>query len=328
MNSTYLGVDLGGTNLRCAVVDEENQVLSRVESPTHAHEGPEAVIDRLVAGMIKAASTAGLDLGEIRAAGIGYPGPLNQVTGTVYSAPNMPGWKNVPLADTIATKTGVTTFIENDANCAGWGEFVAGAGVGSGHMMMVTLGTGVGGAIIVDGKLHVGRDGSAGELGHVCIIDGGRQCGCGARGCVEAYASATAVVKRFTEYLDRGWVSQLAQRRETLTCQAIFEAALTGDAVAMKIVQETGHYLGIMASAVAELLNPEICVIAGGMMQAGDMLLESIRTTCLDRNDHPGRTMRIVPAKLGGNAGLIGAASHAKHSASPAHHGIRTVCGI
>ncbi|MCD8139186.1 MAG: ROK family protein [Planctomycetaceae bacterium] len=287
-------------------------MLSRVEAPTHAHEGPEAVIDRLVAGMIKAASTAGLDVREIRAAGVGYPGPLNQATGTVYSAPNMSGWKNVPLADALTDRTGVPTVIENDANCAGWGEYVAGAGVGARHMMMVTLGTGVGGAIIVDGRLHVGRDGSAGELGHVCIIDGGRQCGCGARGCVEAYASATAVVKRFTEYLDRGWRSGLAQSRERVTCQAIFAAALDGDAVALKVVQETGHYLGIMASAVAELLNPEICVIAGGMVQSGDILLDAIRATCLDRNDHPGRTMAIVPAKLGGNAGLIGAASHAK----------------
>lgn len=312
MTGYYIGVDLGGTNLRCAVVDENSRILSRIELPTNAHEGPEAVIDRMVSGIMKAAATAGLETAEIAAVGIGYPGPLNQEQGMVYSAPNMPGWKNIPLAKFVSLRIGIPTFIENDANCAGWGEFVAGAGAGCRHMMMVTLGTGIGGAIIIDGKLHVGRDGSAGELGHVCIIDGGRQCGCGARGCVEAYASATAVVKRFREYLDQGWCSPLSQKREILTCQDIFDVAQSLDPVAYKVVRETGHYLGVMASAVAELLNPERCVIAGGMIHAGQPLFDSIRNTCRNRNQHPGRTMEIVPAGLGGNAGLIGAADHAR----------------
>ena len=194
MTGYYIGVDLGGTNLRCAVVDENNRILSRMELPTKAQEGPEAVIDRMVSGMMDAVARAGLETGEIAAVGVGYPGPLNQDLGMVYSAPNMPGWKNVPLAELISLRIGIPTVIENDANCAGWGEFVAGAGVGCRHMRMVTLGTGIGGAIIIGGRLHVGRDGSAGELGHVCIIYVCRQCACGARGCVEAYASATAVV--------------------------------------------------------------------------------------------------------------------------------------
>ena len=312
MSGHFVGVDLGGTNLRCAVIDDANQVLARVEGPTQAGEGSRAVTDRIVAGILKAVATSGLSLADIAAAGIGVPGPLNQKTGVVYSAPNMPGWENVPLAEMVARQTGITTFIENDANCAGWGEYVAGAGRNCRHMMMVTLGTGVGGAIVIDGKLHVGRDGAAGELGHVCIVDGGRQCGCGARGCVEAYASAPSVVRRFVDYMDEGWRSPLSRKRDSLTCQDIFEAAADADPLSLKVVQETGHYLGIMASDVAELLNPERCVVSGGMIQAGAMLFDAIRSTCLNRNQHPGRTMEILPAELGGNAGLIGAANHAK----------------
>ena len=308
----YIGVDLGGTNLRCAVVDAERNILSRVEHPTEAHEGSNAVSNRIVDGIRAAMDEAGAAQADIRALGIGVPGPINQRTGVVHSAPNMPGWDNVPLADIVADRLGVATFVENDANCAGWGEFVAGAGRGCRHMMMVTLGTGIGGAIIIDGKLHLGRDGAAGELGHVCIVDGGRPCGCGARGCVEAYASATAVVRRFIELLDEGWHSPLAEKRDYLASHDIYAAAEAKDPVAMRIVEETGHYLGVMASAVAELLNPERCVVSGGMIQAGAQLFGAMRDTCLNRNNHPGRTMEILPAQLGPNAGLTGAADYAR----------------
>ncbi len=312
MAQHYVGVDLGGTNLRCAVVDDGCCIISRFEIPTRAAEGSEAVIARINDGIQAAVSEAGLKPSDIIAAGIGVPGPLNQATGIVYSTPNMVGWDNVPLAEIVTKATGIRTFIENDANCAGWGEYAKGAGRGVRHMMMVTLGTGIGGAIIIGGHLHIGRDGAAGELGHVCIIDGGRPCGCGARGCVEAYASATAVVRRFIDLLDDGWRSPLSEKRDFLTSYDIFKAAEAGDPVAFRIVEETGHYLGVMASAVAELLNPERCVVAGGMIKAGPPLFDAIRNTCLNRNCHPGRTMEIVPAELGGNAGLVGAADQAR----------------
>ncbi len=312
MATHCIGVDLGGTNLRAAVLDENHTVLSRFERPTKAADGSAAVIERLGDGIISAMKEAGLTENDIAAVGIGVPGPIDQKHGLVHSTPNMPGWENVPLGDILTKRTGITTFVENDANCAGWGEFVAGAGRGTTHMMMVTLGTGIGGAIIIDKKLHLGRDGAAGELGHVCIVDGGRPCGCGARGCVEAYASATAVVARFKELLDDGWRSPLAEKRDFLTSYDIFTAAAKGDPVAYRIVEQTGHYLGVMASAVAELLNPERCVVSGGMIQAGEPLFAAIRTTCLNRNNHPGRTMEIIPAALGPNAGLVGAADYAR----------------
>lgn len=312
MADLFLGVDLGGTNLRSAVIDREHTLLSRVATATAAQEGADAVITRLADCMKKAMEEAGVKASDVRAACVGVPGPLNQKTGVVHSTPNMPGWRMVPLAEILSERSGVETFIENDANCAGWGEYKAGAGRGCNHMMMVTLGTGIGGAIILNGRLHIGRDGTAGELGHVCIIDGGRQCGCGAKGCVEAYASATAVVARFKELLDAGWHTPLEGKREFLTSADIFIAAANGDPVAMKIAEETGHFLGVLASDVAELLNPERCVISGGMIEAGDLLFGAIRRTCLERNEHPGRSMEILPAQLGGNAGLVGAADQAR----------------
>ncbi|MCD8350383.1 MAG: ROK family protein [Planctomycetaceae bacterium] len=314
MSNLFVGVELGGTNLRCAVIDEADghKLVSRYETPTAAHEGCNAVVKRIGDGIIAAMKEAGVGPDDVRAAGVGVPGPIDQLRGIVHSTPNMPGWNMVPLADILQKATGLKTYVENDANCAGWGEYVAGAGRGVRHMMMVTLGTGIGGAIIIDGKLHIGRDGAAGELGHVCIIDGGLPCGCGARGCVEAYASATAVVRRFIHYLDDGWHSPLHEKRDFLTSYDIFTAAEAGDPVALRIVEETGHFLGVMASDVAELLNPERCVVSGGMIQAGENLFNAMRNTCMTRNQHPGRTMEIIPAALGGNAGLIGAADQAK----------------
>ncbi|MDR1613071.1 MAG: ROK family protein [Planctomycetota bacterium] len=312
MAEYYVGVDLGGTNLRAAVVDGAHKALAKYECATRAAEGSGAVIARLEAGISEAVRMAGIVIGEVRAVGMGIPGPLNQKSGIVYSAPNMPGWENVPLAAIVSERLGVKSYLENDANCAGWGEYANGAGKGARHMMLVTLGTGIGGAIIIDGRLHTGRDGSAGELGHVCIVDGGRPCGCGARGCVEAYASAPAVAARFKELLDQGWRSPLAAKRDYLTSEDVFAAAGNGDPVALHIVEETGHYLGVLASDVAELLNPERCVVAGGMIRAGALLFDAIRATCRNRNRHPGRTMEILPAQLGGNAGLVGAADQAR----------------
>lgn len=320
MGTLYIGVDLGGTNLRCAVVRDNHEIVSRVETPTNASEGPDAVIGRIVDGMENALRKAGGERSDIVAAGIGVPGPINQERGLVYSTPNMPNWHDVPLADIIRKRTDIPSFVENDANCAGWGEYVAGAGKGCRHMMAVTLGTGIGGAIIIDGKLHIGRDGAAGELGHVCVEMGGRRCGCGARGCIEAYASATAVVRRFEEMIANGWESPLGHCGRAITCRDIFVSAENGDAVARYVVRDTGKYLGVMASSVAELLNPEVCVVAGGMILAGEKLFSSIRETCLGRNDHPGRTMAIVPAELGGDAGLVGAADQARIRAMASNH--------
>lgn len=297
--------------MRCGIVSDDGALLARWEGPTNAKEGPEAVLARMADGVASAAQYAGLDLTDIRAIGVGVPGPLDSKAGIVHSAPNMPGWEHVPVSAILREKTGISTFLENDANCAGWGEFRVGAGSGTKHMLMITLGTGIGGAVIIDGKLFTGRDGTAGELGHVCIKEGGRLCGCGARGCVEAYASASATVARFLDLINIGWRTPLAEKGLDLTCADIFHAAAEGDPVAIYIVEETGRYLGVLAASMANLLNPECCVISGGMIQAGETLFGAIRTVCQTRCFTPGKTMAIVPAQLGANAGLIGAAGQA-----------------
>lgn len=321
MSTYHLGIDLGGTNLRCAVFDENDRALSRVSRPTNAQLGVDSVIDAMVEAMHDAAREAGTDLHSVDSAGIGVPSPTDPRQGLVYHAPNMPGWNHIPLGKILRKKTGLAVIIENDANCAGWGEFVAGAGVGCKSMVMITLGTGIGGALILGGALHTGRDGAAGEIGHMCIQYGGRACGCGGRGCVEAYASATSVVKRFREAVASGRPSSLAAKEE-VSCRDIFVAAGEGDACAGEIVDETAKYLGVLCSSLAEILNPERCIFAGGMIQAGESFIGKIRGTCLGWNRHPSRTVEIFAAKLDQEAGLVGAARLAKDLArrNVAHH--------
>jgi glucokinase len=242
------------------------------------------------------------------AIGVGAPGPLDGKRGLIIEAPNL-GWRNYPLADVLGKQTGIKTYLENDANSAGWGEFWAGAGRGCSNMVMMTLGTGVGGAIIIDGKLVRGPDGTAGEFGHVVIIDGGRPAATGNRGALEAYASATATVLRFKEALKLGWNSSLSEKADSVTCEDIFNAAHEGDGLASHIVTETGRYLGVMAANLANIFNPERCVISGGMIKAGDILFNSIKEECNRRAfPVPAARMEILPATLGADAGLIGAA--------------------
>lgn len=307
-----IGVDLGGTNLRCALLESESlRIICRYETPTMAHEGPEAIIRRLSAAVTETIRQSGCSAEQVAAIGIGAPGPLDGQRGIVLSAPNLPGWSNVPLAEQLQKLCGVRVILENDANAAGWGEFVAGAGRGCRHMVLMTLGTGVGGAVIIDGRLLTGPDWTAGEIGHVVIVDGGRKCNCGSRGCLEAYASATATVARFVEALKFGWQSSLAGRpANSITAADIFDAAAAGDNLALHIVHETGRYLGLMAANLANLLNPERCIFSGGMIKAGNILFDAIRAECRQRAfPAPAARLQIMPAELGEDAGIIGAAA-------------------
>ncbi len=314
MATHIIGVDLGGTNLRCALVEEKSlRVVCRYETPTQASEGPDAIIRRLAEAVSAIMKQAGISGDQVAAVGIGAPGPLDGERGIVLSAPNLPGWSNVPLAEKLQNLCGMRVVLENDANAAGWGEFVAGAGRGCRNMVLMTLGTGVGGAVIIDGRLLTGPDWTAGEIGHVVIVDGGRKCNCGSRGCLEAYASATATVARFVEALKFGWQSSLSGRpANSINCADIFAAAAAGDNLAVHIVHETGRYLGLMAANLANLLNSERCIFSGGMIKAGDILFDAIRAECGQRAfAAPAARLQILPAELGEDAGLIGAAARA-----------------
>ena len=209
MSECIVGVDLGGTNLRAAVVTSDRKILARESRATQAERGPSHVIASICDGVNDVIEKAGVDRGSVVAIGVGCPGPLNWQTGVVFEAPNMPGWDHVPLANEISTCVGIPCYLDNDANVACYGEFWLGAGQGAQSVCMLTLGTGVGGGIVVFGQLLRGIDGTAAELGHIKVHRDGRLCGCGAKGCLEAYASVTGLVRTAREGLESGQTSIL-----------------------------------------------------------------------------------------------------------------------
>jgi glucokinase len=306
VNDAVTGVDLGGTNIKSAVVDEHGTVLRRLVVPTEANQGQAHVIDQIALAVNQVRDECDAN---VIALGAGAPGPMNWQTGVVYSPPNLPGWKNVPLADEISKRTGLPAFVDNDANVACWGEFYAGAGKEAHTLCCFTLGTGVGGGIVVDGALVRGIDGTAGELGHICVMRDGRACGCGARGCLEAYASVTGLVRTAREGLENGAASSLKDLGNDLTGAAISAAALDGDAFAKSVIRETGEWVGIGVASMINVLNPDMVVICGGMIEAGELLFDAIRETAKRQAfDVPATRAKIVPASLGQDAGIIGAA--------------------
>lgn len=309
MSRFVVGIDLGGTNARCAVIDEALNVVARERCSTPAKDGFDAVMNALAKLTADTLAAAKITKEQAEGLCVACPGPLDGDKGIVLEAPNL-HWNNAPVSATLGKLTGIRTFLENDANAAGYGEFIAGAGKGADTMIMMTLGTGVGGAVVIDGHLRRGPCWTGGELGHVIIQDGGRQCGCGQRGCLEAYASATATVARFLEGLQYGWPTSLKNTPpEEITCAAIFKAAQAGDALAAQTVAGTARYIAIAAASLANLLNPDRMVISGGMIQAGDFLFDQIRAEYLSHPfAKPVHHMQILPASLGEDAGVVGAA--------------------
>jgi len=308
-----IGVDLGGTNLKAGAVTQQGQVISRVEVPTHAEEGPDAVIGRIVGAIEQAIEESGCSKNDVMAVGCGTPGPLNWKTGVVFTPPNLPGWKDVPLAQMLTDRLGITSFIENDANSAAYGENWTGAGREVKDLVALTLGTGIGGAIILDNKLWRGIDGTAGEIGHMIIQVDGRPCNCGSRGCLEQYGSATGIVMTAREMIATGRKTIMTDMAEGdldhLTSKDVYEACRRGDKLAAEVFAETGRLLGIGLTTLANLLNPEMIVICGGVIAAGDVLFEPMRRTLRELAfKEPGERAQVVPAQLGGDAGLIGAA--------------------
>jgi len=305
MSKRYIGVDLGGTNLKLGVVSAEGEILARLSVPTEAEGGPDHVLDRMAEAVRRLAGEAGLGLDEIAAVGVGVPGPVDTATGVVRFAPNLPGWTNIPFRDALQARLGCTVVPENDANAAAYGEFRVGAGREVRSMVTLTLGTGVGGGIVQAGRLVRGASDTAAELGHLLVCYGGRLCGCGNRGCLEAYASATAVVNRFREEAS---VSALA-RKPDLEAKDVFEAAAAGDLAAARIVRETAEFLAVGIVSILHALNPEMVVLTGGMMGAGDPFLEEIRRHVRAMAfPMAAEACTVCWSTLGGDAGIIGAA--------------------
>jgi glucokinase len=312
----FVGIDLGGTNIKSGVVDGNGKPLSKLSVTTPAESGPEAVMQAMASAARQATAAAGISMSQVTGIGMGAPGPLDLEAGVVRSAPNMAGWIDVPIRRRVSELLGQPCVLENDANAAGFGEYWCGAGrqlPNVKHLVMITLGTGIGSGIVINGEVLHGTYTMAGEAGHVIIVPGGRQCACGQRGCIEAYASATNTAKRAIEAVQAGGKTTLAEafkgRVDQITSKDVFDHAKAGDKFATQIVDETGYYLGILCVNICRFFDPQMIVFAGGMIHAGDHLFDIIRSSFADNTwtvvkDH----VQIVPALLGNDAGFIGAA--------------------
>jgi len=316
MSKIVVGIDLGGTNVKTAAVSQDKKILTQDSRPTAAENGPEAVMDVMAQAVKDVVRDAGLSLEDVTAVGIGAPGPMNWQTGIVYSPPNLPGWRNVPLAESMFKRLNVPCYVDNDANVACFGEYWSGAGQGVDTMCLLTLGTGVGGGIVINGELLRGIDGTAAEIGHLKVMRGGRMCGCGSEGCLEAYASVTGQVRTAKEGIASGQETLLTELSggdfDNLTGKMITEAENQGDSFARWVTRETGTWLGIGAASLINLLNPERIVFSGGMIASGESLFSAIRETArANAFEVPGKRCEILPAGLGADAGVMGSAASA-----------------
>jgi glucokinase len=311
-----LGVDLGGTNIVVGAMPEDGSRTLAVRSePTHAQRGAESVVDHIVAMIAQVISDVMAEQGgsarDFVGVGVGAPGPLDRENGVVVVAPNL-GWQNFPLRDSIAQRVRLPVTLDNDANCATVGEWWRGAAQGGRNVVGLTIGTGIGGGIILEGKLYHGSSDVAGEIGHTTIDPTGRYCRCGNYGCLEAYASGTAIAARAREALERNEASALKTMVDgdlsKLTAAIVYDAANGGDALAHEIVRDTARFLGHGVANLLNILNPDVVVLAGGVTQAGDRLFEPLRAEVKRRAFRPAVDVcRIVPGVLAGTAGVVGA---------------------
>ena len=309
MSDVLLGIDLGGTYIKTALVTSEGEILAQSSAATPAQEGPAAVMDAMAAAANKLASEHARDA-KVVAAGVGAPGPLNWQEGIIFEPPNLVGWRDVPLAAEMEKRLNTRVFLENDANAACYGEHWLGAGRGAKTMCVLTLGTGLGGGIVVHNRLLRGIDGTAGEIGHMTVERDGRLCGCGARGCLETYGSVTGMVRTARDGLKDGRKSRLTDTQpDLITGELISQLAAEDDHFCQWVVQETAQWLGFGIANLINLLNPEKVVLCGGMIAAGDQLFDPVRATAkANAFDVPAARCEIVPAGLGGDSGVLGVA--------------------
>lgn len=312
MTRWVLGIDLGGTNIVAGAVREDGGALTGLRAElTQAVEGPDAVVARIVAlgRAVLEDLRAEVPDATVLGVGIGAPGPLDRATGVVRLTPNL-GWVDMPLRARVCEPLGLAGALDNDANCAVLGEWWQGAAQGTRHAIGFTLGTGVGGGIIMDGRLYHGASDVAGEVGHITIDANGRRCKCGNDGCLEAYASGPAIARRAAEALAAGAVSSLGMvDPDQLTAQHVYEAAASGDPLARDVVRDTARYLGAGVAALLNIFNPEIVVICGGVTLAGEGLFGPLRQEVARRAFRPAvDACQIVPGALVPSAGVYGAA--------------------
>jgi len=318
MSEMFVGIDVGGTNIKIGLFDAELKLLSKTSVTTDADMGPEIVIDKMAQTVKDIVAEAGLSLGDIVAIGIGTPGPARYSEGIIIRSTNMPKFKNVPICKMLNDRLGAPVVFDNDANVACWGEFAVGAGKGVENMVFFTLGTGIGGGIVNDGELVHGCDENGAELGHTIIYPNGRTCNCGQKGCAEAYASADSTARRAAEAIEAGAESSLKKvldEKGKITSKDVYEHLAAGDGLAKEITDGTAEVLALTCVNMLHCTEPARIVFAGGMIAAGDLLLGRIRhffnkhVWTIKKEDK----IEICFATLGEDAGIIGAGALARH---------------
>ena len=306
-----VGIDIGGTNVVVGTVAEDgSDIVGVVSEPTLPEQGPDAVVDRIVK-----AAKASIALAKektVVGVGIGAPGPLDTKRGIVLLTPNL-GWTNMPLRDRVSRGLGLPGALDNDANCAIYGEVWQGAARGAKHVVGLTIGTGIGGGIVLDGAIYHGASDIAGEIGHMTIDSTGRRCKCGNYGCLEAYASGPNIAARAVEGIEAGADTALpgfvGGDLSKITAQVVYEAANKGDMFALEVVRDTAKFLGAGVASIINIFNPEVVVICGGVTLAGDRLFVPLRDEVKRRAFKPAVDVcRILPGTLPGTAGVYGAA--------------------
>ena len=318
-NPLYVGLDVGGTSMKAGVVDDAGTALASVSLPTEAHRGQEFGLERMCETIRQAVAAAGLRMADIAAIGVATPGTMDIPGGLILDPPNLKPWRNVQVRGHIESVFNLPTSFQNDANAAALGEFWAGVGRDVHSLVLFTLGTGVGGGIIIGDLVVEGEHSHGAEVGHMKIeMTNPRQCGCGRWGCLEAYASATSVVKRALEGLADPGVNStlrsLSLGEGGMTARDIFDAAEAGDAFADKIVLDTAYFLAVGAMNMMHTIDPDMIVYGGGMIAAGEPFLDRIRMFVHELAfPVPAARTKITYAQLGPDAGFYGAAAGARH---------------
>ncbi|MNS16624.1 Glucokinase [compost metagenome] len=305
----YIGVDLGGTAIKVGICNEEGQLLHTYEGPTEVEKGADAVVNNIERYVRLILEQSPYDWDQLAGVGAGVAGFTNVRDGIIILAPNI-GLKDVHIRSILEQRLGKPVRIDNDANVAALGEAWAGAGKGVGNCVCYTLGTGVGGGIIINGAIYQGFSGMAGELGHMSVVPDleAIQCGCGKIGCLETVSSATGVIRMAKDAVERGDRTSLSQV-ENIMAKDVFDAAKAGDEAAIRIVSRAAFYLGKSLAQVSAVLNPQRFIIGGGVSKAGDILFNEVRSVYAKLTPEPLQEgVDIVPAILGNDAGMIGAA--------------------
>ena len=316
-NKNFIGIDFGGTNIKIGCFSADLKLLWKTSIPTDAHMGPSVVIDRIANTIKSMATNSKVPLKTVKAVGIGTPGPAYYSQGILIRFANLPKFTDVPISKMLKEKLGKPIVLENDANAACYGEFVAGTGKNIKNMVFFTLGTGIGSGIISDGKLLHGSGDNAAELGHTIVNVNGRLCGCGQKGCAEAYASASNTARRAAEAIEAGAKSSLKavlEKNGQITSKDVYQHLAKGDELARKITDETAEVLAVLCVNALHCTEPEKIVFVGGMIAAGKPLLDRIKYYFkqhiwkIKQED----SIEICFATLGEDAGIIGAAALAR----------------